>query len=119
MRTKRTNAEKIGKIVKIFLAILLATLIGFQAYIAIVRYPPFFKPDLLICMSANYKVRDTNGTLTSVLNLLLTVVPVFAMTLLNCGLAVKLHLHGARVKKSVPRRTLVALGGVTWCFSLS
>ena len=102
-----------------FLGVLLATLVGYQVYLTIVGYPPFFKPDLLICMTSNFKIRDTNGTLTSILNLVLTVVPVVVMTLLNISLAVKLHLHGALVKKSVPRRTLVALGGVTWCFALS
>ena len=119
MRKKRTNEEKILKFVKILLSAFLAMLVVYQIYIAAMVYPPFFKPDLLICMTSNNKSTDINGTLTSVIGLVLTVVPVVVMTLLNISLAVKLHLHGARVKKSVPRRTLVALGGVTWCFALS
>ena len=119
MRKKRTNEEKILKFVKILLSAFLVMLVGYQQYIAAMVYPPFFKPDLLICMTSNNKSTDVNGTLTSIIGLVLTVVPVVVMTLLNISLAVKLHLHGARVKKSVPRRTLVALGGVTWCFALS
>ena len=119
MRSKRINEDTAVKTVKIFLAVLLVTLVGFQLYTSVVGYPPFFKPDLLICMSGVYKAKDTNGTLLTVLNLVLTVVPVIAMVLLNMGLAVKLYLHGGRVKKSVPRRTLVALGTVTWCFAVS
>ena len=119
MRSKRINEDTAVKAVKIFLAVLLVTLVGFQLYTSVVGYPPFFKPDLLICMSGVYKAKDTNGTLLTVLNLVLTVVPVIAMVLLNMGLAVKLYLHGARVKRSVPRRTLVALGTVTWCFAVS
>ena len=119
MRRKRTNENKTTKIAKTFLIALLTTLVGYQVYLTIEGYPPFFKPDLLICMTSNFKIRDANGTLTSILNLALTVVPVVVMVLLDISLAVKLHLHGARVNKSVPRRTLVALGGVTWCFALS
>ena len=121
MRTKPSNnlENRIEKSVKIFLATLLLILIGFQVYIAIMGYPPFFKPDLLICMALNYKSKDINGTLTSILNLALTVVPVFAMIILNTGIAVKLHLNTRQVNKTVPRRSLMALGGVTWCFAVS
>ena len=121
MRTKpRNNLEdRIQKVVKTFLAALLFMLIGFQFYIAAMGYPPFFKPDLLICMAKNYKSKDINGTLTSIVGLALTVVPVFAMILLNIGIAVKLYLNTSQANQTVPRRSLMALGGVTWCFTVS
>ena len=97
---------------------LLATV--FQIYIAFSDYPPFFKPDLLICMSSNFNAEnDINGTLTSIFSIIIIAGPVIFMTILNATTAIMIHLTKASVGRAIPGRTLVALGGVTWVFVLS
>ena len=119
LRQNKSQENKIRKIVQCLLFSQFVALFVFQMSILLVEYPPYYRPEVLICTSSQYKDTGIAGTFTSTLGILFTVIPVILMAVMNCGIYVIITLSGARLKRAAPRRTLVALGALTWLFVVS
>lgn len=82
-----------------------------------------FSASGLSCISSNFDFAGPprNSFVEETIYYVIAIVggSLFLTTIINVTIAFQVHIKGAKVGNGVPRRTLIALGSVTWLFIAS